>query len=195
MVIALCTLAILLIFDKLSYTGSIVPLSIAEDSVKDSQKGLIIREKTNAKQIANVKTLSSLPNIQIQGVHTAPPQQLSSSTITTTKQQCSTSVKEKYSAIDSSSNFGNDLKWCQETIKRDKVVIGRSWGRMSKESQLRWDAVKCNELLSLGKLQTCDQRWGWTSFDDWLSNSKTIVSGISNVTCVVNIKTSTFCQV
>eukprot|EP01034_Spumella_vulgaris_P033020 gene33020-40751_t len=65
---------------------------------------------------------------------------------------------------------------------------------MSKSSQMQWDKVKCNELLSRGKLQTCDERWGWASFDDWLREETNIVSGVSNVSCVVNVKTSTYCQ-
>ncbi len=108
---------------------------------------------------------------------------------------CPDSVNQKYRSPDNTSSFESDLKWCTDTIKRDQVVIGRSWGSMNKNSQKRWDKIKCNEILSRGKLQTCEERWGWGSFDDWLANSKSIITGASNVTCAANIKTSTFCQV
>ena len=78
----------------------------------------------------------------------------------------------------------------------NKVNIGRSWGSLSKSDKQLWDTYKCNELLTIGKLQSCDQRWGWNYFKDWSDNAVNVVEGsISNVTCMKDLKTSTFCQV
>lgn len=108
---------------------------------------------------------------------------------------CPAFVHKKYSSPDETSTFEKDLAWCKERVKRDNVQLGKSWGRMNKEQQMKWDKVKCNEIIARGKLQTCDERWGWASFDDWLKNSKTIIEGASSVKCAANVKTSTFCQV
>lgn len=54
---------------------------------------------------------------------------------------------------------------------------------------------KCNELLNVGKLQSCDQRWGWSFLSEWVARSLPVVQGVSNVTCARDVKSSVFCQV
>lgn len=67
-------------------------------------------------------------------------------------------------------------------------------------------------LLSFGKLQSCEQRWGWRSISDWLTTAEVYVKsetksdstsssgstnnsiGLSRVECAKSFKTSVFCQ-
>ncbi len=96
----------------------------------------------------------------------------------------------------------NMLEWCRKTQSLYNVVLGRSWGSLPRNLRLAWDNNKCNELLTVGKLQSCHERWGWGSFDLWRANTKTVVNGPGNaeavessrVDCAVDIKTSTFCR-
>jgi hypothetical protein len=209
--IAAVTVAVLVVLDKLHFLSSISdtttpviesPISIVSipRSPKLTQLPFLEGEKALATELT-IKNLQQKNQFQKESLaqsniklpfkttKTNKTNSILSRSIT-----CDSSVHEKYSAPDLSSSV-ESLKWCKDTIVRDRVVIGRSWGSMSKDSQMRWDKIKCNELLSRGKLQTCDERWGWKSFDDWLSDEKVIVSGVSDVSCVVNIKTSTYCHV
>jgi hypothetical protein len=92
-------------------------------------------------------------------------------------------------------DFAKSLGWCKLKQQNNHVAIGRSWGSLSKADKHQWDEFKCNELLSVGKLQSCNQRWGWGFFSEWLRNAVQVVQGVSNVTCARDIKTSSFCQV
>ena len=108
---------------------------------------------------------------------------------------CPSSVSDLYRKNESSLNSnGLGLKWCEDKRDSFNVVLGRNWGGLPREMQIMWDEAKCNELLVLNKLQTCDERWGWKSFDDWRANVKTYIAGQSSVICASNLKTSTFCR-
>ena len=41
---------------------------------------------------------------------------------------------------------------------------------------------------------TCESRWGWKLFEEWLSNQRLIISGDSNVNCAANVGTYAFCK-
>ena len=75
------------------------------------------------------------------------------------------------------------------------VIIGRSWGRLAGAHRSKWEEIKCNELISIGALQSCDQRYGWRFIDEWRNKVVPVVTGTSTVTCSSNLKESTFCKV
>jgi hypothetical protein len=75
-----------------------------------------------------------------------------------------------------------------------RVEVGRSWGSLTKSMQNDWDKENCNELLGVGKTLSCDERWGWQAFSNWRQNKQLIVSGQSDVECIKDVKTSTFCR-
>jgi len=90
----------------------------------------------------------------------------------------------------------DNLQWCKESRDHFNVVLGRSWGALPRDRQKLWDVRKCNELLALGKLQSCDQRFGWPFITEWLEKPKinSIIKGFSDVSCASNVKASTFCR-
>eukprot|EP00597_Dinobryon_sp_UTEXLB2267_P004669 CAMPEP_0170068466 /NCGR_PEP_ID=MMETSP0019_2-20121128/7433_1 /TAXON_ID=98059 /ORGANISM="Dinobryon sp., Strain UTEXLB2267" /LENGTH=522 /DNA_ID=CAMNT_0010276123 /DNA_START=338 /DNA_END=1906 /DNA_ORIENTATION=+ len=97
--------------------------------------------------------------------------------------------------------------WCKHAQRNHHVVIGHSWGSLSKSQIFKWDRVNCNELLAIGKRLPCSHRWAWPFFSDWLGQSEEgqgagrkvgavqrAVEGVSSVTCAVNFKASSFCK-
>jgi hypothetical protein len=107
---------------------------------------------------------------------------------------CPASYAERYKSSSSSSSSAQDLKWCQDTRDTYNVVIGLSWGGLLGPKRKEWDTRGCNDLLKLGKLQTCDERYGWKFCTDWMKNLQTIVSGTSEVKCATNLKATVYCR-
>lgn len=107
---------------------------------------------------------------------------------------CSAEVAKKYRTVAGSSTL-EDLQWCKQMHVARGVVIGRSWGGLSGPDRLKWEDRKCNELISVGSLQSCDQRYGWKFFENWRNKAVPVILGISNVTCSNNLKASSFCKV
>lgn len=203
------TFLVLLIFDKLFNVHRAVVPEDSSIKLEPKRVSIPVPSVTNDPIIA-VKSdpilISSVSADPPKVVESVLPQTVESIPVTSGESSnqkglfgsdivCPASVHSKYSSPDETSTFESDLAWCKERVKRDRVSVGKSWGSMTKAQQMKWDKVKCNEIIVKGKLQTCDQRWGWGSFDEWLKNSKTVIEGASTVTCASNIKTSTFCQV
>ena len=110
--------------------------------------------------------------------------------------QCPSDMVRQYDQVPNTSKDGEDnLTWCQRMKSKHNVVIGRSWGSLGRSEKLSWDSKKCNELISLGKVQTCAERWGWKWFDNWSKKKYEAYEGGSNVTCIADVKTTTFCEV
>lgn len=124
---------------------------------------------------------------------TTPVTAMRTTTTTTSKYECPANLRAGYKVADAADGK-QDLKWCKSMQERYGVVLGRSWGALPRDAQKDWDKSKCNEQLKLGKLQSCDERWGWGYFNDWLRTARTLVRGHSNVVCGADIKTSTFCR-
>ena len=101
---------------------------------------------------------------------------------------CPLSVKKHYASQELIGSSSDDLSWCQLSRNMYHVIIGRSWGGLPPAKRKEWDTRSCNDLLKLGKLQTCDERYGWSFNKDWLMNMKVIVSGTSSVKCATNLK-------
>lgn len=40
------------------------------------------------------------------------------------------------------------FSWCKSNKKSMGVVIGKTWGRLSKQGQKQWDIYKCNDYLA-----------------------------------------------
>ena len=108
---------------------------------------------------------------------------------------CSADMLKRYSEIPNAEAIQSDLEWCQQAKARFGVQIGRSWGSLSGDGRFQWDEKKCNELLALGKLQACNERWGWGYYDNWMNNTFDVLIGGSRVTCMVDVKTTTYCKV
>lgn len=117
------------------------------------------------------------------------------------RNQCPDHFRVRYRSV-SDKNFDQSLNWCTQMKRTHRVQLGRSWGSLPPPERQRWDRLKCNELISLGKLQSCDERWGWRSFDIWRNHSVQIISSdagshsldASDVKCAIDIKSSTFCR-
>jgi hypothetical protein len=109
--------------------------------------------------------------------------------------KCPAQVEKKYKTSSGGDVGINSLKWCQAMKQKHNVNIGRSWGSLAKNDKQQWDLYKCNELIATGKLQSCNQRWGWDFFSEWLHNSLPIIKGASNITCAKDLKTTIYCQV
>lgn len=107
---------------------------------------------------------------------------------------CPLHVSRAYASNDPSSSALQDMEWCESSRATYNVVIGRSWGGLPPPKRKEWDTRSCNDLLKLGKLQTCDERYGWSFNRDWLRNMRVIVSGQSSVKCATNLKTTAYCQ-
>lgn len=108
---------------------------------------------------------------------------------------CNKSTELKYSTSQHSMSSQKNSQWCRMTAQNRRVVIGRSWGTMNKYEKEEWDKLNCNELLSIGKLQSCDQRFGWSFMSQWMENKKVVLKGMTEASCIINLKTSTFCEV
>lgn len=107
--------------------------------------------------------------------------------------KCPIEVERKYGTADT--NWRDNLNWCKIKMESNHVSIGRSWGSLSRSDKQQWDLYMCNELVSVGRLQSCDQRWGWGFLNEWRAAAVPVVQGVSNVTCARDIKTSIFCKV
>jgi hypothetical protein len=129
--------------------------------------------------------------------------------------RCPASVNERYSAP-TTSRGGKSKAWCMTMKSRHNVIMGKSWGSMYREDQKRWDSAKCNELIKLGKLQTCDERYGWQFMKQWRNKLSHVIKPSSasaslkedgsgnpdkddiyqdsDVKCIEELKTSTFCK-
>mgnify|MGYP006444236339 FL=1 len=88
--------------------------------------------------------------------------------------RCPASVNERYSAP-TTSRGGKSKAWCMTMKSRHNVIMGKSWGSMYREDQKRWDSAKCNELIKLGKLQTCDERYGWQFMKQWRNKLSNVI--------------------
>jgi len=54
---------------------------------------------------------------------------------------CSRSVESSYRSTNTFSHSADDLNWCQVAMDKHRVVIGRSWGSLSKEEKFKWDQL------------------------------------------------------
>ena len=114
--------------------------------------------------------------------------------------KCPQQIYDTYHSVGKGNK--NMLDWCRKTQSLYNVKLGRSWGSLPKSLRIKWDSNKCNEWLTVGKQQSCHERWGWGAFDLWRANTNTIINGpggkdsleSSRVDCAVDIKTSTFCR-
>lgn len=89
--------------------------------------------------------------------------------------QCAASVSQKYLSDSGEKNSAKDVEWCKNAQNSFGVIFGKSFGTMPKDQQKRWEKMKCNELIKLGKHQSCDQRWGWGFLENWLANTHQVV--------------------
>eukprot|EP01040_Poterioochromonas_malhamensis_P008006 gene8006-8654_t len=87
-----------------------------------------------------------------------------------------------------------NTKWCKDKIRMHGVKIGRSWGTLPRGDQQQWDSRKCNEILNLGTVQSCDERYGWKWFEKWLKNKKNVFESGSTVKCIQDYKTTSYCK-
>jgi hypothetical protein len=108
--------------------------------------------------------------------------------------RCPDIKRAQYASLANAESSLLNLKWCKDTQNRHGVRIGRSWGSLSGDNRRAWEDKRCNELLALGTVQSCSQRWGWDWFTYWMNSSVPIFQGGSEVSCGVDVKTTTFCQ-
>ena len=107
---------------------------------------------------------------------------------------CGASVKEAYNESPTHISGGKSVKWCKQMQENYEVILGRSWGHLPKNMQKIWDGSKCNELLKRGKIQSCDERYGWSFLNNWRKEFVRAVDGYSKIDCIEELKSSTFCR-
>jgi hypothetical protein len=112
-------------------------------------------------------------------------------------QKCPKSVEIQYDSLNEEKRAvaEENKQWCNNAIKNHRVRIGHSWGTLSRNDQMLWDTKKCNELLNIGNLQTCEERYGWKYFEKWLKTKKYLFEKASKIQCIHDYKTSGFCKV
>lgn len=90
----------------------------------------------------------------------------------------------------------NDVTKCKEYEEKFNVKIGKHWGGLPKYLQNEWNNKKCNELINLGYLVSCDEDWGWSFLNNWLHDRNRIKISLdySHVKCATNYKSNTFCK-
>eukprot|EP01040_Poterioochromonas_malhamensis_P014623 gene14623-16212_t len=110
--------------------------------------------------------------------------------------KCPAAISERYATIDESTleEMRKNTKWCKDKIRMHGVKIGRSWGTLPRGDQQQWDSRKCNEILNLGTVQSCDERYGWKWFEKWLKNKKNVFESGSTVKCIQDYKTTSYCK-
>lgn len=93
----------------------------------------------------------------------------------------------------------NDFQWCQWALSPEgaNVVVGKSWGKLSKKDMLTFDALNCNTVKA-GKNPSCDDSWGDEAIRKWI---RTPLSGIecekgrsSQLNCYKNDNLDVFCM-
>ena len=107
---------------------------------------------------------------------------------------CPSETTHRYSSIDET-NAKNYINWCEQMKNTYHVVLGRSWGSLPSSKKEEWEKNRCNEVISSGKILPCSHVWGWGMFDDWLKSKKTVVQGVTTMTCGYNVKASQFCKI
>jgi hypothetical protein len=66
----------------------------------------------------------------------------------------------------------SELRWCKDAVDPNKgqVVVGKSWGKLSKRSDRdRFEALNCNSA-STGGNPSCDDAWGDSHIVKWRRN-------------------------
>ena len=104
---------------------------VSEISKIDGDKGLI----TN---LGNVSITPRTKTIKMSSIIISRPETAT----------CSSSVKEKY-GLSSEDDQQRDLEWCQTAIRMNGVIIGHTWGTLSKADTFKWDKINCNELINV----------------------------------------------
>ena len=113
---------------------------------------------------------------------------------------------------------GNNIKgaqtreWCIDKLQTHKISMGRSYGTMKRPDQKLWEISKCAEMIKLGKMQTCEERYGWSYLKQWRSKLIHVIRPSTNmestsstptsttpyqdsdVKCIEELKTPTFCK-
>lgn len=69
-----------------------------------------------------------------------PPLSSSRSSSSNNESHCPRSVESSYRSTDSASVV-DDLHWCYVARDKHRVVIGRSWGSLSKRDKFKWDKL------------------------------------------------------
>jgi len=65
-----------------------------------------------------------------------------------------------------------DVEWCKWAISSTGggVIVGKSWGNLKREDQLKFDVLNCN-AVNAGKNPSCDDSWGDIHISNWRKNA------------------------
>ncbi len=115
--------------------------------------------------------------------------------------KCPVEIEQAYRAPPKLPKGSMGKEWCEMKKRTAGIILGKSWGTLTRQEQKIWDTSKCNEWIKLSKIQTCNQRFGWEFFKRWRAvNTKIIepastrAKNDSNVACIEELKTSTLCR-
>lgn len=95
----------------------------------------------------------------------------------------------------------DQLEFCKIAHNSYRVIVGHSWGNLPKNMQSKWNDYNCNQLITVGRLLSCNDTWGWPFLFSWVAenNVKTYITNnnktkLSNIRCGSNSKNSIFCK-
>ena len=110
---------------------------------------------------------------------------------------CNDTIKHLYQQLPNLANV--QLSFCKDAITSYSVDIGRSWGRLPSDLQLKWTHYNCDLLIKAGRPLPCNEIFGWPFLTSWVNDMKTYISNSkspksSQVSCGLNNKNSLFCK-
>jgi hypothetical protein len=113
---------------------------------KEQEEEAGTRTAAAAAQSTYAPTRVSTTHAQAGAAGRPPPLSSSSSTSSSNNEShCPRSVELSYRSTDSASVV-DDLHWCHGARDKFRVVIGRSWGSLSKRDKFKWDKLNwCND--------------------------------------------------
>jgi hypothetical protein len=155
---------------KLTSLQASKPNSNKQDNLINSAEVVEVVENNNVEHTEPLVPNTIIKQIVVQE-QDSPPKSHSKPTTKVSKSKssllessihCSSSVADSYAQVPPTNGGGDPgsgtaeehLSWCNRKKAANRVMVGRSWGTLSKGEQFEWDRRRCNELLTMGKLQT-----------------------------------------
>lgn len=88
-----------------------------------------------------------------------------------------------------------DINWCKRLAVKNKIVVGKSWGRTSKAERKKYNEMSCDSIVALGSQATCDERFGWGLPFLWLrGRSPSNTTARDAYECVTSATANVMCR-
>ncbi len=80
-----------------------------------------------------------------------------------------------------------------------RIAAGKSWGKLSKPQQKKFELLNCNSIGSRGANPSCDDQWGANHVNNWMKNRNDEihcdVGKTSTVNCYKNENNGQYCEI